>query len=199
MTAPAWDTKCSVIGCHNERMQGARRCNECERVFQSMPPTAQFASKARMPELFDPPAPPVAPAALATTKRPRARRTDRSTSQRAADGTARGLTTKQRAVLTVFVEYGPALHDEALVAFYRELRSHQLARGFGAQLPDLTDSSIRTRRNELVQLGRVRDTGRETTTARGGSTAVWEVVTTAAGHEPVSAEPRAETPPPAAE
>jgi len=47
--------------------------------------------------------------------------------------------------------------------------------GAGLLFPDLTDSSIRTRRAELVTLGRLRDSGRTTTTQRGGETTVWEL------------------------
>jgi hypothetical protein len=185
--ASAWATKCATIGCRNERRLAGTLCVPCAEALKAKPPAEQFAAKARLPELFDEPEP-VAPPPLGTTRRPRARKTDRATSHEATTRAARGLTTKQRAVLSVFQQYG-RLHDEQLVECYRELRRTQLARGFGEQIPDMTDSSIRTRRAELVTLGRVRDTGHKTTTARGGPTTVWERV---GQWEP---EPSAATPP----
>lgn len=172
--AATWQTKCATINCRNERRLAGPLCVPCTEALAAKPPAEALATKARLPELFDEPAP-VAPAPPGTTRRPRARKTDPATSHAASARAARGLTTKQRAVLSMFHKYG-RLHDEALIAFYREIRTEQLGLGYGEQVPDMSDSSIRTRRAELVTLGRLRDTGHQSTTARGGATTVWELV-----------------------
>lgn len=166
----------------DERMAalGTEYCLECLRAN----PPRRTTARAKVREapgqiaMFNPPPPPPPPG-LGDTTVPRARAGDPENAHRAAARAAGDLTLKQKAVLEVITAYGP-MHDEHLVHFYREERTRQLARGFGALYPDLTDSSIRSRRSELVTLGMVRDSGRETRTARGGLTAIWEVVP---GHE----------------
>jgi hypothetical protein len=68
---------------------------------------------------------------------------------------------------------GGALDEELIVAY----RASRALRYEGVPfLPDLTDSSIRTRRAELVTLGHVRDSGHKRATARGNPATVWEAV-----------------------
>lgn len=122
--------------------------------------------------LLDTPHPP-APGLGATTL-PRARRGDRPTSHEATKAAARGLNDKQRHVLRAFQDWG-AMHDELLVTLWRDRRVEQLARGFGDVLPDLTDSSLRSRRAELVTLDMLRDSGRTALTSRQGKTTIWEL------------------------
>lgn len=168
-------------GCEAFAVPGSPLCHRCANRQGAAARTVQRARVREAPgqmALFAPPAPPPAPR-LGDTTTPRARAEDPENAHRAAARAAGDLTLKQKSVLEVITTYGP-MHDEHLVHFYREARTQQLARGFGALYPDLTDSSIRSRRNELVGLGMVRDTGRETRTARGGPTTIWEVVP---GHE----------------
>lgn len=97
-----------------------------------------------------------------------ARRTDPQTSHAAAAGlTPERLRVSQEAVLAVLTAFGP-LHDEALVAVYREQTR---------QDPGLiwqSDSGIRTRRAELVRLGLVRDSGTKIQLVSGNFSIVWE-------------------------
>lgn len=171
---------CATPGCRNLAVVGGRLCKSCQRVqgarglgrqrlpFQDAPPgpPAQLG-------LLDDPAP-AAAAPLGSTRLPRGRNTDPATSHVAAGKAARGLTDKQRHVLSVFRLRKGGMTLEELVASYGELRQEQLARGFGAQLPDLTASSIRTRASELVTAGHLKKVG-ERASARGNPATVLDL------------------------
>ena len=180
MSAPqkeAWH--CETPRCQNNAVVGGRWCTRCLKVQRERgmgrerSPGAAGATNVQLPLLGDAPAP--APAPEGSTRLPRARNTDPATSHVAAGKAARGLTAKQRHVLSVFREIRGGLTLEELVAEYGYLREQQLARGFGPQLPDLTASSIRTRASELVALGQLRDSGEKRKSARGNPCAVLEL------------------------
>jgi threonine synthase len=85
-----------------------------------------------------------------------ARHTDTRTSHEAANSlSGKTLTKVQRAVALLLSRHGP-LTDEELIAIYRELESRE-----GTQLPGASDSSIRTRRKELVDVMMVHDCGKK--------------------------------------
>lgn len=95
-----------------------------------------------------------------------ARAGDPETSWQAADSqTGQRLRDSQRVVLTVMRRYPGGLTDE-------ELRAAIDRTGY-----PISDSGLRTRRSELVRLGRVRDTGFRRVTRAGRHTIVWEAVT----------------------
>jgi hypothetical protein len=91
---------------------------------------------------------------------PRARRTDPATSHAAAQSVG-DLRESQRAVLATFLQHGP-MHDEKLEVRY-------------PQQPRQSESGLRTRRRELVDLGLLRDSGTTTLTVHGRSTTIWEL------------------------
>jgi hypothetical protein len=76
------------------------------------------------------------------TRGPAARATDPETSHEAA-ASVQHITAKQRAVLDILTTYGP-LTDE-------EIRNYHRAKKY----PYQSDSGLRTRRHELVELGKV--------------------------------------------
>ena len=85
-----------------------------------------------------------------------ARTTDRATSHRAAASlSADGLSAVQKAVGLILSRYGP-LTDEELIEKYREIESQP-----GKKFPGATDSSIRTRRKELVDALIVHEFGKK--------------------------------------
>lgn len=92
----------------------------------------------------------------------RARTTDPRTSHQAA-ASIDELPKRQRDVLEAFHRWG-AMHDEQLVRRYREMR------GVRPQ----SESSIRTRRGELVVQGFLRDSTRKGATLSGRKAIVWE-------------------------
>ena len=164
---------CATKECGHAAQPGSPWCKGCK-IIQDLRTTApkQAADTGDQLDMLAPT--PVLPVPLGSTTGPRARRGDRATSHAATRAASRGLTGKQRVVLSLFRLHGD-MHDEALVADYKTERHRQLMVGAGLLFPDLTDSSIRTRRAELVTLGRLRDSGRTTTTQRGGETTVWEL------------------------
>jgi len=180
MSAPAKEAwHCETPRCTNNAEVGGRWCPRCRNVQKQRGMGWQRrdvdagATNEQLPLLGDAPAP--APAPEGSTRLPRARNTDPATSHVAAGKAARGLTAKQRHVLSVFRERRGGLTLEELVAAYGELRQEQLARGFGPQLPDLTASSIRTRAAELRELGHLAKVSHRKS-ARGNMAAVLDVV-----------------------
>ena len=98
-----------------------------------------------------------------------ARHDDLRTSHIAAHSLSREtLTEVQRAVGAVLAKHGP-MTDAALIEKYRELQSRQ-----GTRLPQATDSSIRTRRKELVDALKVFECGKVTSES-GRPTTLWGV------------------------
>lgn len=98
---------------------------------------------------------------------PRARRTDPVTSHAAAKS-VRGVSQAHENLLEVLLRFGPQT-DEQIAMGYLSL-GH--TNGWKAMSP----SGLRTRRAELVDQGKVRDTGRRSTTASGRQTIVWEAM-----------------------
>lgn len=74
---------------------------------------------------------------------PRARTTDPETSHAAARSVTK-LTAKQEAVVKVLRALGPAT-DQTLVLSYRDMSQ-------GGQVPQQSESGVRTRRNELASM-----------------------------------------------
>ncbi len=73
------------------------------------------------------------------------------------------------AVLTVIRNHAP-ISDEQIAEHWEAMR------WLDAELPDVSESSLRTRRAEAVRQGLVRDSGRRGTTKRGSSCVLWEAV-----------------------
>lgn len=98
-----------------------------------------------------------------------ARRTDPDTSHQAAASLgSEKIRRSQAEVLELLREVGPVT-DAALVHLYEARIS------VGGSLPQ-SPSGIRTRRRELVELGKVRDTGARVRLPSGRLAAVWEVI-----------------------
>jgi hypothetical protein len=91
-----------------------------------------------------------------------ARATDPETSWAAANS-VKDIRKSQEQVLQMFRRYGP-LTDEALIA-----------RASIAGIAQ-SHSGLRTRRNELVTLGFLKDSGERGKTLSGRSTTIWELV-----------------------
>lgn len=95
-----------------------------------------------------------------------ARNTDPETSHAAARSiTSERIRASQQIVLSILKTYGP-LTDE-------DIWSYVLGLGHRGHL---SPSGARTRRSELVALGRVRDTGERKTLASGRQAIVWAAV-----------------------
>jgi hypothetical protein len=95
-----------------------------------------------------------------------ARRTDPETSQDAAASiTSKKIRASQSAIYSVLVESGP-LCDLDIAAAY----AHRLTEG---TVPIQSPSGLRTRRSELVDLGRVHDSGRRVKLPSGRESIVW--------------------------
>lgn len=95
-----------------------------------------------------------------------ARNTDPITSHKAA-ASVRDISKTHERILEVLDRYGPAT-DEDIQRYYDNL----------AQLfewPPASPSGLRSRRAELVAMGKVYDTGERWKTASGRATAVWEL------------------------
>lgn len=91
---------------------------------------------------------------------PRARLTDPATSHAAARSVG-DLRESQAAVLLCFLQHGP-MHDEKLEVRY-------------SQRPQQSESGLRTRRRELVDLELLQDAGETTLTVHGRRTTIWEL------------------------
>jgi hypothetical protein len=90
-----------------------------------------------------------------------------------AAASVRDLTEKQQAVLAFFQHYGP-MTDEQLNRRYRHAETNEARHWIPGLLPSQTDSGLRTRRHELVEQGRLRDSGRKGTTRAGRASIIWE-------------------------
>lgn len=75
--------------------------------------------------------------------------------------------TVMAAVLTIIRNSAP-ISDEKIAEHY------EASRWLDATLPDVSESSLRTRRAEAVRQGLVRDSGQRGTTKRGSSCVLWE-------------------------
>lgn len=90
-----------------------------------------------------------------------ARNSDPATSHKAAERVTQHLTEIQKRVLAAFRALGSRpITDEDLVI----------------QLPELAPSTVRSRRAELVRMGKIRDSGRTVRNSRGHEVTVWELV-----------------------
>ena len=96
-----------------------------------------------------------------------ARSNDPETSHEAA-ASVRGLSDKREACLLAVKTVGPCT-DEDLWSFYASC--HQ-QKGWPMQSP----SGLRTRRGELVRLGRVADSGLRSLTASGRRAVIWQAL-----------------------
>ena len=92
-----------------------------------------------------------------------ARRSDPHTSYEAAGSITR-LRIRQHAVLKVLQDYGP-MCDQALIPLYQTV----------SPVPQ-SESGIRTRRNELVDKGLVKDSGRFVLLKTNRRAIIWEAV-----------------------
>jgi hypothetical protein len=96
-------------------------------------------------------------------KRPAARATDPETSHEAAASVKR-VTAKQESVLQILRRYG-ALTDEEIRNYHRALKYEYQS-----------DSGLRTRRAELVRMGKVARTDEVRLTTGGRKTIVWKAL-----------------------
>jgi hypothetical protein len=97
-----------------------------------------------------------------------ARANDPETSKSAAISVVGQQRSSQLAVLRCFERIGGAgLTDDELVNGYRE---------FFADLPQQSESGLRTRRHELVEQGFIEDSGERRKLASGRSAIVWNLV-----------------------
>ena len=97
-----------------------------------------------------------------------ARSTDPSTSHEAAASISSDkIRASQDAVLRLLLKYPGGMTDVDLVRRYGEQRD--------AEFPPQSPSGIRTRRHELVELEKVRDTGWKRKLPSGRSAIVWDV------------------------
>ena len=74
------------------------------------------------------------------------------------------MTTSQAAVLAVLSEHGP-LPDHALVPLVQHVAGHRMS-----------SSGIRTRRNELVTMGKVKQSPTDIKMPSGRFASTWEVI-----------------------
>lgn len=108
-----------------------------------------------------------------------ARSTDPDTSQEAADSIT-DITARQNAILQVMHTANTPVTDWQLAELYNET----------AGVPPQSDSGLRTRRSELVRLGRVRDSGGRMPLPSGRHGIVWELVPDSEIHMHASCPPR---------
>lgn len=97
---------------------------------------------------------------------PHARTTDPVTSHEAA-ASVKNLTATQEVIMEIFRKTAVALTDESLVLLYYRERAH------GA--PYSSESGIRSRRAELTQIGKLRDSGNRSKTITGRNAILWEL------------------------
>lgn len=98
---------------------------------------------------------------------PHARTTDPATSHLAAMS-VRNLTTTQEAIMRLYNQFG-RMTDEQLLTHYRRLH-------FQGEAPFASDSGIRSRRAELVALGKLEDSGDREKMRSGRNAIVWRLV-----------------------
>ena len=96
---------------------------------------------------------------------PRARRTDPETSHEAA-GSVRNVTRVQAMILDILATWGPGT-DQQIADIYEDIHRRDMP---------CSPSGVRTRRAELVALGRVRWTGETVRLASGRAARVWGLV-----------------------
>ena len=99
---------------------------------------------------------------------PSTRELDPSTSFEAARSLKTENITKTRNGILDILRNAPR-HDEKLVQSYNALSIHHI-------VPFASDSGIRSRRAQLVELGLVEDSGERVKTASGRMSIVWQVV-----------------------
>lgn len=99
---------------------------------------------------------------------PSTRELDPSTSFEAARSLKTENITKTMSGILDILRNAPR-HDEGLVQSYNALSIHHI-------VPFASDSGIRSRRAQLVELGLVEDSGQRVKTASGRSSIVWQVV-----------------------
>ena len=92
-----------------------------------------------------------------------ARKSDPFTSHLAADSIS-DTSALQRRILVLFEVSHIGLNDEQLIAMYKSAYGH---------VSPATDSSLRSRRNDLVVKGHLRDSGQTRPTATGHKSIVW--------------------------
>ena len=95
---------------------------------------------------------------------PLARTTDPVTSHEAG-ASVKNITATQQAILDIFTSHSIALTDESLVSIYK--------RGTAHGLPYASESGIRSRRAELVKLGKLCDTGLRIKLYSGRNAILW--------------------------
>lgn len=120
-----------------------------------------------------------------TAAEPRARNTDPGTSHAAAMS-VEDIRESQKAVLGVFKRWGSMI-DEELVARYEG------ASGAG-QLPQQSESGVRTRRRELVDAGLLRDTGQKRKNSHGRDAILWGLPEPKAEEQQLFAAPTTPSP-----
>ena len=99
--------------------------------------------------------------------RAHARNTDPHTSHAAAASIK--VRESQAALLTILRYVDEPRSDNGIADAYAEF-------GPGLNLPKQSPSGLRTRRKELVDLGKVRDTGRRVRLPSGRKSIVWEAI-----------------------
>ena len=100
---------------------------------------------------------------------PRARATDPETSHEAA-ASVKDLTLVQSRIMALIGRQGP-MHDDALI-----FRWGQENYRFPDSYPRVSEAGLRSRRSELVKLGRLQDSGLRVTLASGRKSIVWRRV-----------------------
>lgn len=99
-----------------------------------------------------------------------ARHSDPQTSHDAA-ASVRNITRTHELILLIFGNLRK-LHDESLIEYFQNsVRNNRDWRDVRA-----SESGIRSRRAELVRLGKLRDSGKRERTASGRNSVVWEIV-----------------------
>ncbi len=98
---------------------------------------------------------------------PNAKRTDPQTSHDAARS-VRNLASTRSSILWIYEVYG-SMVDDKLVAHYNKLTYQGIAR-------KASDQGIRTRRKELVEMGKVQDSSDRKKLESGRQAIVWELV-----------------------
>lgn len=125
-----------------------------------------------LPEI--PPIPPIAPFTVAKRVEParrdavaHARKTNPETSHEAA-ASVKGIRASQAAVLSVFRDAGRSMCDDEMERLYLATTG----------LPQQSESGVRTRRKELVDAGKLRDTGQRTVLPSGRRAILWGLTRT---------------------
>lgn len=108
--------------------------------------------------------------------RAHARHTDPDTSHEAAESLDADTITRSQAEVWAVLDYSGPCTDTALVTLYQYHDANRTdLPGYGTVLPQ-SPSGIRTRRRELVEKGRVADTGHRLRLGSGRNAIVWKAV-----------------------